>query len=298
MTAVRDRQLHFVTGKGGVGKSVVACALAMHWAKQYQRVLLVQINAKDSHAQLLKIPPVTATIQPVSGSLHVVNIDPRLAMKEYVMMTLKVEAVYRAVFENRVTERFLGFLPALHELTTMGKLWFHCEQQNGAGRLYDRIVVDLPASGHAFKLLQTSSMLTDAVRTGPMADKTRAMHAVFSDVRRTAVHVVATPEELPINEGLELWHRLHSSQLAPLGMFVVNRCVDALAGPHADRLLTATKSTPALRGLVEQCLFEEQQQQQQRKRVQSLPWTEVRDFIGFDHRMLLPVADDLWRVRA
>jgi len=52
------RQIHFVTGKGGVGKSLVACALARCFVAESDRTLLVQVNARDSHAPLLGIAPV------------------------------------------------------------------------------------------------------------------------------------------------------------------------------------------------------------------------------------------------
>ena len=55
---ILDRQLHFVCGKGGVGKSVVACALARHFHREGNRVLLLQVNAPDSHARLLGTSPI------------------------------------------------------------------------------------------------------------------------------------------------------------------------------------------------------------------------------------------------
>ncbi len=86
----------------------------------------------------------------------------------------------------------------------MGKLWFHAEEKQGGGRRFERIVVDCPSTGHAVKLLGVSKVLTDVVRVGPMRDKTKQMTATFADRKRSAIHVVTLPEELPVNETIEL----------------------------------------------------------------------------------------------
>jgi anion-transporting ArsA/GET3 family ATPase len=228
----RARQLHFVTGKGGVGKSLVSVALARRFVDAGEKTLLVQVHARDAHGPLLQLrEPVPDDLVEVERNLTVVNLNPTQATREYALMTLKLESVYRAVFENRVTKTFLRFVPSLNELTMMGKLWFHAEEKDGLfsqAPRFRRIVVDCPSTGHALKLFAVSRVLTDMVRVGPMVEKTRAMSAVWRDANRSAVHVVTLPEELPVNETIELIARLKSDGTAPVGSIIVNQLLPQL----------------------------------------------------------------------
>jgi len=229
------RQVHFVTGKGGVGKSFVACALARRFVDAGDRVLLAQVHARDSHAALLGISPVDEDLRDVTPQLSVVNLQPAQAMREYALMTLKVEALYKAVFENRVTKTFLRFVPSLDELVMMGKLWFHAEEthDDGARRRFDRVVIDCPSTGHALKLFAIARVITETLHVGPMVDKTRQMAALFADPARSVAHLVALPEELPVNETLELLARLREEQTVHVGNVIVNATLPRLFDARA-----------------------------------------------------------------
>lgn len=236
-----SRQLHFVCGKGGVGKSVVACALARGFHDSGKSVLLVQVNAADSHARLLDSAPIGPELKEIEPGFTVVNATPAAAMKEYALMTLRFEALYRTVFENRLTKAFLRFLPSLPELTIQGKIWHHAEERDalGAGHRprFERIVVDCPSTGHGLKFLRVARVIADASRVGPMADKTRLMHAVLEDPRRTALHVVALPEELPVNEARDLVEQVRTQRIAPLGAIFLNQRLPRLFDEGAERSL-------------------------------------------------------------
>jgi anion-transporting ArsA/GET3 family ATPase len=249
------RQIHFVTGKGGVGKSLVACALARRFVAEGDRTLLVQVNARDSHAPLLRLPPVGDDVAEAGRNLWTLNLHPAQAMREYALMTLKLETLYKAVFENRLTRTFLRFVPSLAELTMMGKLWFHAEEQREGGGFFggdggrprfDRIVVDLPSTGHATRILAVSRVLTEAVKVGPMADKTRQMAACFADARRSAIHVVTLPEELPVNETLELLGVLQREQTVHVGHLIVNQVLPRVFDERTEAALRSLTLDGAL----------------------------------------------------
>ncbi len=245
MAARTPRQIHFITGKGGVGKSLVACALARRFVDEGDRTLLVQVHAKDSHAALLGIAPVGDDVAAAGRNLWTVNLHPAQAMREYALMTLKLETLYKAVFENRLTKTFLRFVPSLNELTMMGKLWFHAEERLDGGGLFggggqprfDRIVVDCPSTGHALKLLSVSRVLTETLRVGPMVEKTRQMASVFGDARRSAIHVVTLPEELPVNETMELLAALDRDKTVHVGHLIVNQVMPRIFDERTEAAL-------------------------------------------------------------
>lgn len=218
-----DRQIHFVSGKGGVGKSSVACALALLFRDQGHRVLLAQVHAADSHTRLLDLPGVGPEVEEVEEGLFAVNMTPEAALHEYVLLKLKIEALSKLAVENRVVQRFLRFIPSMAELNMLGKIWFHAEETApGGGPRFDRIVVDSPSTGHGLGFLRVSQVVRDVVRAGPVAVEAGHMARTFEDAARTRLHVVTLPEDMPTNETLQFVAEVRRTKVAPLGYVVVN----------------------------------------------------------------------------
>ncbi len=226
-----ERQVHFVCGKGGVGKSTVACALALLFREQGHRVLLAQVNAADSHARLLDVSPIPDEIEEIEDGLFAVNMTPEKALREYVLLKLKLEALYRLAVENRVVQRFLRFIPSMAELNMLGKIWFHAEEQRAGARgeerpRFDRIVVDCPSTGHGLGFLRVSQVVRDVVRAGPVAVEAGNMARTFADPERTRLHVVTLPEDMPTNETLQFVAEVRRTEVAPLGYIIVNSVME------------------------------------------------------------------------
>jgi anion-transporting ArsA/GET3 family ATPase len=222
-----ERQVHFVSGKGGVGKSSVACALALLFQEQGKRTLLAQVNAADSHSGLLGLPPIGEEVEELEPGLFTVNVTPRAALREYALMKLRFEALYKAAVENRVVQRFLRFVPSLPELNMLGKIWYHAEERDDAGQLrYERIVVDCPSTGHGLGFLRVSQVVRAVVRAGPVAQEAEKMASTFEDPARTRVHVVTLPEDMPTNETLGFIDEVRRTGVAPLGYVLVNQVME------------------------------------------------------------------------
>lgn len=200
-----DHRLLVVTGKGGVGKSSIAAALALASAQRDQRTLVAEVNTKERITQLLGKPEVGAMVTSVEENLWAVNLRPQEAMREYALMILRFESIYNAVFENRLVQYFLRFVPSLQELVLLGKLLFHLKEKrpDGSNR-FDRIVVDAPATGHAITFLSVPQVILDTVPPGPLAEDAKWMRDYLVDPLITAAVLVSLPEDMPVNETLEL----------------------------------------------------------------------------------------------
>jgi anion-transporting ArsA/GET3 family ATPase len=119
-------------------------------------------------------------------------------------MTLKFRTIYDAVFENRLVRYFLRAIPSLAELVMLGKILHEVRTEERGRPRWDLVVVDAPATGHAVQLLRVPSALLDTVPAGPLRRDAEWMQAMLVDPVRTALALVTLPEEMPVNEAIEL----------------------------------------------------------------------------------------------
>jgi anion-transporting ArsA/GET3 family ATPase len=238
-----DRRLLVVTGKGGVGKSTVSAGLALLASRAGKRVLVCEVNAQERVAPMLGAPPSGPEMREVLPNLFTVNVAPRDAMREYGLMVLRFRSIYDAVFENRVVRFFLRAIPSLAELVMLGKILHEVRVEERGRPRWDLVVLDAPATGHAVQLLRTPAALLDTVPPGPLRRDAEWMHALLVDPRTTALSIVTLPEEMPVNEAIDLDAQVRGVLGMPRGALVVNAMPDTrftpgertrLAGLEAD----------------------------------------------------------------
>jgi len=216
MARLLDKRLLIITGKGGTGKSTVSAAAALVSAREGRRTLVCEVNAKDRVTQLLGLPPAGPELTSLAENLWAVNIRPDDAMREYALMTLRLESIYKAVFENRFVRYFLRFVPSLQELVMLGKVLYHLQQKlpDGSDR-FDTIVLDAPATGHAISFLSVPRVLAQTVPPGAMLREAERMRALLEDAATTAAILVSLPEEMPVTETIELGAGLREREIQP-----------------------------------------------------------------------------------
>ena len=117
-----SRRLVVLTGKGGVGKSVVGAALAVAARERGKRVLLVEVAAPVEAARLLGGPPSQGRETEALPGLFTVNLDPAAVMDEYVRHVVKLEMLARRILGSPIYRRFFAAAPGLKELMVLGKI--------------------------------------------------------------------------------------------------------------------------------------------------------------------------------
>jgi anion-transporting ArsA/GET3 family ATPase len=212
---VFDRRLILVVGKGGVGRSTVAAAIAERSARSGRKTLLFEVNANDRFGTYFDKPALGPTVSPLGPNLWGVNTNPASALEEYGLMILKFRSVYEMVFENRVTRAFLRAIPGLDDYALLGKAWFHTTEEKRGNPVYDTIVFDMPASGHSVSMLRIPWVIMDTVPEGPLTRDARTIKELLTDKRRTAAVLVTLAEEMPVNEAIELEEKLGGMGIVP-----------------------------------------------------------------------------------
>jgi anion-transporting ArsA/GET3 family ATPase len=233
--------LQFVTvvGKGGVGKTTVSTALALAAARRGKRVLIALCNAKERVSQLLEVPPIGATNQTVLPGIDAVNMNPKVALEEYGMMVLKVRALYKAIFENRLVAAFLRGTPGIEAWSMLGKAQFHARELTADGRKrYDMVILDSPATGHGLEMLRVPRVLLDVAPPGLLRREAERAWELFGDPQRAGALIVTLPEDMPVSESIELNAALRDELGLPVAGLVVNGLLPRLFDQLEGDLLT------------------------------------------------------------
>src|SRR5262245_45616712 len=222
MTALENRRFVIVTGKGGVGKTTVCAALAVHLAHKGKRVLVTMCNAKERLSAMLESDLVGPDVVNVAQNVWAVNMDPERAVEDYGLMTLRSRTLFRILFDNKFVRTFFSAVPGLHEWAMLGKAWWHTTEVREDGTLkYDVVLLDAPATGHGLDMLRVPKVIVDVVPPGLLRRDAEKAWSMFQDPKRCAVVLVTIPEELPTSETLELAAALGELKL-PIAKVVVN----------------------------------------------------------------------------
>ncbi|MFO1536503.1 MAG: ArsA family ATPase [Actinomycetota bacterium] len=271
MTDLLDRRLLFVTGKGGVGKSTVTAALALLAAEQGKRVLLVEVDAKGNLTNLFEHPPVGFDPVAVAPGVFAMQLTTEASLREYLKLNLRIPMVGRIGPIAGIFDFVANAAPGVKEILTVGKVCWEVRESIEGRAPWDLVIVDAAATGHVIAQLDAPRTIRDLVQTGPIRNQTEWMMTILSDPAITALNVVTAPEEMPVNETIELVARARTETDVPLGAVVVNRvlpepftvadepvfaalgdgvALDRLhqeAGPAVDTVLDAAALAVALR---------------------------------------------------
>lgn len=203
------QEIHFVTGKGGVGKSVVAAALALRKSQDGKKVLLVELGDQSFFKDFFNETEVGFKPRSLKNNLDVALWSGETSLREYAKYLIKVEALTKLFFENAVMRAFINVAPALSELAIMGKITSG-PRDYGPPVPYDCLVIDAYATGHFMALMNASKGMAQAIQFGPMGEQSRSIDAVLKNPEICHYHIVTLPEELPIKEAQELKSQLET----------------------------------------------------------------------------------------
>ncbi|SOJ57780.1 Putative ATPase [Mycobacterium simulans] len=231
-------RLHFVTGKGGTGKSTIAAALALTLAAGGRKVLLVEVEGRQGIAQLFDVPPLPYQELKIAtaergGQVNALAIDIEAAFLEYLDMFYNLGIAGRAMRRIGAIEFATTIAPGLRDVLLTGKIKETVIRLNKGTKnpVYDAIVVDAPPTGRIARFLDVTKAVSDLAKGGPVHSQAEGVvKLLHSD--QTAIHLVTLLEALPVQETLEAIEELADMEL-PIGSVIVNRNIPAYLEPDA-----------------------------------------------------------------
>jgi anion-transporting ArsA/GET3 family ATPase len=186
-------------------------------------------NAKERLSYLLEVAPIGPQIRTILPSVDAVNMEPGAALEEYGTIVLRVRALSKLIFENRLVSAFLHGTPGMDAWAMLGKAQYHAFELGADGRQrYDTVIVDAPATGHGLELLRVPKVIMDLVPPGLLRRDAERAWQLFTDEKRSGVLIASTPEELPANESIELYQTLRSELQLPVCGVAVNMVLPTL----------------------------------------------------------------------
>lgn len=261
-------RLLFFTGKGGVGKTSLACATAISLADQGRRVLLVSTDPASNLGQVFGVTIGEREPTPIPGvaGLLALNINPEAAAQAYRDRIVgPVRGVLPADMVKGMEEQLSGActteIAAFDEFT--GLL-----TDGGATDAYDHVIFDTAPTGHTLRLLQLPTAWSNFLEKnesgasclGPLSGLEKQRHryaqavAKLADGQATTVILVSRPQQAALAEADRTRH-----ELANLGIvnqqLVINGAMpdhggdDSLAAALRQREAAALRALPT--GLAE-----------------------------------------------
>jgi anion-transporting ArsA/GET3 family ATPase len=220
LTSLLDRRLLLVVGKGGVGRTSVAITLALAAGLQGKRAIVVELYGNDQVARRYGLGERSYIPRAIAPNVDTMSLTPYEGLDDFGRQKLKVNALVHLLFHNRVFRAFIDSVPGLHDLFQLGKINHMVASPDPDETAYDLVVIDAPATGHGLTLLAAAESMRDMVGGGLMFDEANLIEELLDDPARTGLVLVTLPQELTVNEGLQLIDQLEDRRRMLAGVVV------------------------------------------------------------------------------
>lgn len=217
-------RLLIVSGKGGVGKSSVAAAIAIGLADQGKRVLLAETENRQAIAALFGRGPLgyqekLLLRRESGGEVHGIAIDPAEALLDYLDMFYGLRSAGSILERIGAVSFISNVAPGLRDILLTGKACEAVRRKSGDTWAYDVVVLDAPPTGRITRFLNVTAEVVGIVKVGPIKQQANWVSEVLhSD--QTGILLVTTPEEMPIRETIEASNQLREMKFRLAGVIV------------------------------------------------------------------------------
>lgn len=237
-------QFLFFSGKGGVGKTSMACTQAVRFADEGKRTLIVTTDPASNLADVFE-QPIGHQVTPIEGApnLWAMEIDPDQATQEYIDHAMApIRAAFPPQMVQVMEEQMSG--PCTAEVASFDRFTDFLDVPAANGKAFDIVVFDTAPTGHTLRLLELPAEWSQSIDIasegsgqtciGPAAAIQDAKHkyeramALMRDPETTTFVFVLHPEAVAIKET-----QRSIAELGKLGITNHQLIVNSIIPPEA-----------------------------------------------------------------
>ena len=205
-------------------------------------MIVCEIAEQERGSALFGREPIGFRETELSEGLWSISIDPDEMVREYLEVLLPVRAMAKLLHRSNLFTYLAAATPGLQEVVTMGKAWELAQDERRSPdetRVYDQVIVDAPATGHGIGFLESPGTFKRIAKAGPIAHQASRIEETITDSATTGVVIVATPEEMAVNESANLAAALPAAGIALDAVFVNGLYPDRFTDAELERILEA-----------------------------------------------------------
>lgn len=216
-------RLLLVTGKGGVGKSACAAALAAAAVRAGRRTCLVEVEGRQTMARLFATGAWDFKEREFRQGLFGISVDAEASLGDYLDTFYGTGRFSKLVVGTTAAQFVTQAAPGITDVLLIGKVNEIERRRNRDGSpVYDLVVVDAPPTGRIVNFLGAPEATTELVSVGPIRNQAKLVVDMLLDPARTHVQLVTLLEDLPVQETVEAIAALRGLGVA-VGPVLVNR---------------------------------------------------------------------------
>lgn len=214
---IPPQRLLFLTGKGGTGRTMVAAAMGLHLAGAGERTLLLELDENATVGTLFGIPELGVEPARLADNLYAARLQGLPALRLFLQRFVPSRRVADLLLRNRVAMTLFESAPGVFDTVMLDRVAALAGDSS-----WDRILVDLPATGHARTLLQLPAAMADAFGGGQLSQHVRRLGDLIVDPVASSLVVVTLPEEMPVTETIEFCRDVRSRVDIAISLVVAN----------------------------------------------------------------------------
>jgi anion-transporting ArsA/GET3 family ATPase len=179
------------------------------------------MDDKGALARSLATTELQFAAREVAPNLFAMSMNTEDSLREYIRLFVKNPLVSTFGPLAKILDFVANAAPGVKEILAVGKLCWEVREHN-----YDIVIVDAEATGHIVAQVDAPAILSGLVQVGVIREQTKWMQELLHDKATTGVVIVATPEEMPVLETMQLLDTLQNTTNVGVSAVVANRVHD------------------------------------------------------------------------